>query len=70
MQKQTLNVEGMTCDHCKSAVEGALKDLNGVKDVTVDLDTGKVEVTYNDNATITETDMREAVEEQGYDVVA
>ncbi|RDY71299.1 MULTISPECIES: cation transporter [Halobacillus] len=63
----TLKVEGMTCGHCKSAVEGALKEVDGVNDVNVDLDTGNVKVSHADSAN--KVEMREAVEEQGYDVV-
>ncbi|WP_406946115.1 copper chaperone CopZ [Halobacillus sp. SY10] len=63
----TLKVEGMTCGHCKSAVEGALKEIDGVNDVNVDLDTGNVKVSHAESAN--KVEMREAVEEQGYDVV-
>lgn len=63
----TLNVKGMTCGHCKSAVEGALKELNGVSDAKVDLSTGEVDVTY-DKEQVAQEAMRDAVEEQGYDV--
>lgn len=63
----TLNVKGMTCGHCKSAVEGALKELKGVSEVKVDLDAGTAEVTY-DKSQVAEEAMRDAVEEQGYDV--
>lgn len=65
----TLNVKGMTCGHCESSVKGALEGLDGVTNVAVNLSTGKVDITY-DNGQVTEADMREAVEEQGYDVVA
>ncbi|HLR02227.1 MAG TPA: copper chaperone CopZ [Virgibacillus sp.] len=68
MQKQTLDVQGMSCGHCKSAVEGALKDLGGISDVHVDLDSGKVDVMFDDQS-VTVDEMRDAVEEQGYDVV-
>lgn len=63
----TLKVEGMTCGHCKSAVEGALKEVDGVDDVKVDLETGNVKVSHADTAN--KVEMKEAVEEQGYDVV-
>ncbi len=66
MQK-TLDVRGMTCGHCKMSVEGALKGLDGVEAVQVDLETGKVEVTY-DEAKVSVEDMKNAVEDQGYDV--
>ncbi len=36
-----LNVTGMTCGHCKAAVEGALQKLNGVKAVSVNLEQGR-----------------------------
>jgi copper chaperone len=65
----TLDVRGMTCGHCESVVKGALEELNGVTAVEVHLDTGKVNVAY-DEALITIAEMREVVEEQGYDVVA
>jgi len=57
----------MTCGHCKASVEGALKELDGVSDAKVDLGTGKVDVTY-DKDQVAEAAMRDAVEEQGYDV--
>ncbi|UJL45217.1 copper chaperone CopZ [Virgibacillus sp. NKC19-16] len=64
----TLDVVGMTCGHCESAVKGALEELNGVTGVEVNIGTGKVDVTYDD-AQVTIQDMRDAVEGQGYDVV-
>ncbi|WP_199256780.1 copper chaperone CopZ [Alteribacillus sp. YIM 98480] len=68
MQK-TLDVKGMTCGHCEQSVKGALKELDGVTEVNVNLSAGKVDVTYNEEK-VTLDNMREAVEEQGYDVVA
>jgi len=67
MQNQTLEVTGMTCGHCKMSVEGALKELDGVTNSEVNLETGKVEVTYDESKVSVDT-MKDAVEEQGYDV--
>lgn len=67
MHTKTLDVRGMTCGHCKMAVEGALKGLEGVSAVEVDLKSGKVVVTY-DESTVSSESVKEAVEEQGYDV--
>ncbi|NBJ71311.1 MULTISPECIES: copper chaperone CopZ [Clostridia] len=64
----TLDVRGMTCGHCEKSVKGALEALPGVIGVEVHLDTGKVDVTYDDAKTNIQA-MREAIEEQGYDVV-
>lgn len=65
----TLSVRGMTCAHCESAVKGALEEMNGVTAVEVHLDAGKVDITYDD-ALVTVSDMRVAIEDQGYEVVA
>ncbi len=67
METATLEVKGMTCGHCEASVKGALKE-SGAEDVKVDLDTGKVDVNY-DKEKVSMDQMKEAIEEQGYDVV-
>ncbi|MCG7418921.1 copper chaperone CopZ [Macrococcus epidermidis] len=62
-----LKVEGMTCLHCKEAVEGAVNKLDGVKSAAVDLEAANVTVDHEESVTV-ET-MKEAIEDQGYDVV-
>lgn len=62
-----LEVWGMTCGHCKMSDEDALKNLDGVSEAAVNLDTGKVTVTYEESK-VTVTALKEAVEDQGYDV--
>lgn len=69
MEQKSLDVQGMTCGHCKASVEETLKKLDGVSAAEVHLDTGKVDVTY-DEAKVTVDVMKEAIEEQGYDVEA
>ena len=44
MTEKTLNVEGMSCGHCKAAVEGELKALPGVEKANADVARGTVEV--------------------------
>lgn len=39
-----LNIGGMTCGHCQTAVTKALKSVPGVKDAQVDLQTGQARV--------------------------
>lgn len=41
----TIWVGGMTCNHCKANVENSIKSAEGVETVTVDLTTGKVNIT-------------------------
>ncbi|OGX78448.1 heavy metal transport/detoxification protein [Exiguobacterium sp. SH31] len=68
MNETVLKVEGMTCNHCKAAVEGALTELEGVESAIVSLQDHRVDVIHND--TISVKAMIEAIEEQGYDVNA
>lgn len=65
--EQTLNVQGMTCGHCKMSVENALNNLEGVQTAEVNLNAGNVAVTY-DEAKVNQEAMKEAIEDQGYDV--
>ncbi len=38
--KRTFKIVGMTCGHCKAAVEEAIRQLADVHDVSVDLKAG------------------------------
>lgn len=68
MKKEVIKVDGMTCNHCKSAVEGALKSVNGVSLAEVNLDENNVSVEF-DEAAVSLDKLKEEIEEQGYDVV-
>ncbi len=41
---KTIQVGGMTCNHCKENVENSIKSVEGVEGVTVDLTTGQVDI--------------------------
>ncbi len=69
MKSVTLNVEGMSCSHCVSAVIKAVSALAGVAAVDVDLSGKTVAVDYNDDQVSLES-IRDAIEEEGYDVVS
>lgn len=66
MKTVTLNVEGMSCNHCVKSVEGAVSGLGA--QAKVDLANKKVEVEYDD-AKLTVNAIKEAIEDQGYDIV-
>jgi len=68
LSRLELKVEGMSCDHCRMAVEKALKTIDGVTGVKVDLDTGKVSVEY-ESGSVNEGVLKEAVRQAGYEVV-
>ncbi|MDU0206215.1 MULTISPECIES: copper ion binding protein [Paenibacillus] len=66
MSSIILKVEGMSCNHCVNTVEKAMKELGAEGKVNL---AGKlVEVVY-DESKLTVEAIKEAIEEQGYDVV-
>lgn len=67
MDKITIKVEGMSCGHCKAAVEKALKETAGVNDAEVDLASKSVEVTY-DSDKVGRESLVKAIAGAGYDV--
>jgi len=66
VSQTTLKVTGMSCDHCVKSVEGALANI-GVEG-KVNLETGVVTVEY-DETKASYNKIKEAIEEQGYEVV-
>lgn len=66
MPVTTYDVIGMTCDHCVQAVTAEVSRLPGVQTVTVDLTTGRV--TVDAAATLTEVEVRDAVDEAGFEL--
>ena len=63
-------VQGMTCDHCVRAVTSELSALDGVSEVTVNLNAGAVsDVTVTSTAALDEAAVRAAVDEAGYELV-
>ena len=64
----TLLVEGMTCDHCVSAIRTAVGQVEGVTGVDVDLASGEVTVTADQRPD--DAALRAAVEDAGYDLRA
>ncbi|KFN91968.1 heavy metal transporting ATPase [Tetragenococcus muriaticus PMC-11-5] len=65
MLKDTYNIEGMTCASCVQAVEKSVGKLNGVDDVSVNLATEKMDVSY-DSTVLAGSDIEGAVEDAGY----
>lgn len=62
----TYVVEGMTCGHCVQAVTTEVGQLPGVTDVAVDLDSGQVSVTSDQD--MERAAVKAAVEEAGFEL--
>ncbi|MCC7040476.1 MAG: heavy-metal-associated domain-containing protein [Burkholderiales bacterium] len=67
MESVTMKVQGMTCGGCVASVTRVLKAVPGVADVTVTLQPGTAQVTYDPGQTGVPA-LRTAVEDAGYDV--
>lgn len=57
-----LVVEGMSCEHCRAAVESALAKVAGVESVSVSLEEGKAKVEGRPAV----DELLAAIEEEGY----
>lgn len=61
---RTYHVPGISCGHCKSSIEAALSDVDGVSSVDVDIESRDVRVEGDvDEETVTAT-----LDEIGYEV--
>lgn len=63
----TINVSGMTCGHCVSAVTMELSLLPSVTEVDVDLESGQVTITSD--AALDQAQLASAIDEAGYELV-
>ncbi len=66
MATATYRVPGMSCEHCTRAVAEAVQEIPGVEDVSVELASG--EVTVTSQAPLDPDQVRNQVEEAGYEV--
>jgi len=61
-----LDVPDISCDHCKSAIEGAVGELDGVSHVEVSVADRTVAVSFTE--LVSRDAIVAAIEEQGYEV--
>lgn len=64
----TLNVQGMSCGHCVSSVESSVGKLDGVNEVKVHLESGKVDISFEEDKISLDV-IKETIDDQGYDIV-
>jgi len=67
MEKLTLKVKDMSCEHCVKAITTAVNTLSGVFKVAIDLKTKTVTIEH-DPMLVTSDTIRCKIEEQGYDI--
>lgn len=67
MSELTIRVPEMSCGHCEAAVSEAVRGVDGVADVRVDLESKRVEI---EGAPLDPQAVAAAIREAGYDVEA
>lgn len=69
MSQTTLTIPGISCDHCKNTIEGALNGTEGVESATVSVPDKTVSISY-DERTVGLDELKDVIVEQGYDLPA
>ncbi len=67
MTKQTYNIEGLKCQHCKARVEEGLKKMNGVAMADANVEQKQITIEY-DPERISIREIQEAVDDLGYEL--
>jgi len=62
-----IKIKGMTCQHCVAAVTKALSSIEGIDNVSVDLESG--EATFEENIPVDPRIIREKIEDEGYEII-
>lgn len=69
MEKKLLRIEGMSCEHCKKAVETAVLAMPGVTVAQVDLAAKTLQIEYEEHQ-VALKQIADVIEEEGYHVAA
>jgi len=69
MASINLNVEGITCGGCEKSIRNALLANDGVNEATASHETGVVAIEYDENK-VQENQLKQAIEDAGFDVAA
>ncbi len=61
-----IKVDGMTCNHCKMAVENAANSIDSVESAVVNLDAKELSFSYNGSEEEITKSVKSAVTSAGY----
>jgi len=63
---RTIKIKGMSCQHCAKAVIKTLSEIDGVKDVKVDL--AKALATFEETKPVETETIKDRIKKAGYEV--
>lgn len=69
MKTVTFSIPEISCGHCTSSIEGALKDLNGITSVSTSIENKTATVAFSEE-TITEAAIIDAIDDVGFTATA
>lgn len=67
MKEIIINVKGMVCEGCENRVKNALKSIIGINEVIAEHKKGQVKVLAN--AEVKEKDIKDKIEDIGFEVI-
>jgi copper ion binding protein len=67
LMKKIIDVEGITCEHCVSTIQKAIKNLSGIIKVDVDIPKKKVIVEFNQSLKNSEEILKK-IKEAGFEI--
>lgn len=65
--KKTIEIKGMTCEHCEKRVDKALNEIDGIS-AKVDFKKNRAKATYSKD--VADQVIKDVVEEAGYEVTS
>lgn len=68
MPDVTVEVDGLACPFCAYGIEKKLLKIDGVAALEVQIDDGQIQMKLDEDAEVTEEQIREAVAEAGFTV--
>jgi copper chaperone len=64
---KTIKVKGMSCQHCVMAVNKALKEIDGLTEIVVDLEKGQA--TFSETKPVDIALVKDKIKNAGYETV-
>lgn len=64
--RYTMRVDGLACPYCAFGIEKKLNQVDGVKDIDIDLDKGVVSVTVAEGVELSEATMTKLFDDAGF----
>ncbi len=62
---KTIEIKGMSCQHCVGSVDKALNSIEGLKNVSVNLE--KAEATFDKDGSVDEAKIKEVISKIGFE---